>query len=232
MQIKQGSTVKATKSYTAAQLVSAASWSAGQYHHGYINFEFADYVNLKRNTTYRINLTSSGYTFAATAYLGWIRPHENVYNNSTELTNEFSNSFGYQLWGINMSRVLDFVDGFSSASSPATVAPTPYTVYADEAIANGGTISSSAEGAQLRPIHGSGGAVTAANAPFGTVTTNWFNGMIIALEGTGNGVTLVQVNTAGGLIHNADKTLTQGSTVAYRYNSTLNRWIEIEGNNL
>ena len=97
---ESGATID-SKSYTAAQIEAAAGFTANQYHHAYINFEFDSHLTLKRDTTYRIELSSAGYTFGDAAYVGWIRPHENGYNNSSpSLINYESNPFGYQLWGI------------------------------------------------------------------------------------------------------------------------------------
>lgn len=99
--LKEGATTLASKSYTMAQIESLAGFTANQYHHGYFTFEFDDYINLKNNKTYRIELSAAAYTFSESAYIGWIRPHENLYNNATSEINAYDNAFGFQLWSIN-----------------------------------------------------------------------------------------------------------------------------------
>ena len=99
--LKEDATTIATKAYTAAEIETLAGFTANQYHHGYFTFEFDSHYPIKRNTTYRIELTSSGYSFSESAYIAWIRPHENGFNNSTiDLTDAANNPFGYQVWSL------------------------------------------------------------------------------------------------------------------------------------
>ena len=83
-----------------AEILSNAGFSASQYHWGVFNFEFDNYNLLKRGITYTIELSSSGYSFSESAYLGWIKPHESPLNTFVGVAQTFlENAFGYELWG-------------------------------------------------------------------------------------------------------------------------------------
>ncbi len=98
--LKQGVTTIDSKALTMAEILSNANFSAGQYHWGVFNFEFDQYNTIKRGLTYTIELSSSGYSFTESAYVGWIKPHEDLVNTFNEVVDIFTkNPFGYQLWG-------------------------------------------------------------------------------------------------------------------------------------
>jgi hypothetical protein len=99
--IKQGATVLATKSLTLAEILSGAGLSAGQYHHGFVNWEFDQQVVLNKEV-YTIELTTSGYTFSEASYFGWVRDHEDLTNRITDDSNILSdvdNPLTVQIWG-------------------------------------------------------------------------------------------------------------------------------------
>ena len=128
-----------------------------------------------------------------------------------------------------MTRVLDFVDSFSSASAPSVSGGSAiYEVIATQTISNGGTVDHNDSGAQLRRIKGDTTGVTLAAAPFGTTTTNFSDGMTIILQGddSTNTITIGHQDTASGVILNGDIELKKGSMLELIYDSGEDRWIE------
>ena len=130
-----------------------------------------------------------------------------------------------------MTRVLDFVDTFSSASSPSVSGSTLYEVFATETISNGGTVTHTSAGSQLRRVQGDATGVTLANAPFGTTTTNFSDGQTIILQGDNstNNITITHQDTAAGAMLDGDKTLNKGDMLTLVYDSGDNRWYEKAG---
>ncbi len=107
-------TLVEAKSLTWAEIAAGGGFTANEYHYGYLLFEFDNYINLYDLVDYKLVLSSSGYTFAETSYLGWIEPHENILNDAT-------NGYGFKLYGPTdggTMRVIDFFDGQSSSSVP------------------------------------------------------------------------------------------------------------------
>jgi len=48
---------------------------------------------------FEVRITSSGYSFSESDYLGWIKPHENIRIESDyNITNDAQNAFGLELW--------------------------------------------------------------------------------------------------------------------------------------
>ena len=90
--LKQGSYTLGSKNYTMAEIKTEAGLSDNQYHWAYVNFDFGKYIYLEKNISYFIELSSSGYTFSESSYIGWCRPHENDPNENT-------NSLGYIIAG-------------------------------------------------------------------------------------------------------------------------------------
>ena len=96
--IKNGSETVTSASLTGAQIISNAGFTAGQYHYGFFKFDMSAILNI--DTTYTLELSSSGYTFSEASYLGWIREHENNTNSiDGTITSSLSNPLSYQLWG-------------------------------------------------------------------------------------------------------------------------------------
>lgn len=128
--IKQGSNTIITKSLTSAEIMAGAGWTAGQYHVGYLLFDFDKFFNLYPETDYTIELSASGYTYADSSFIGWAEEHENNVNSS-------GNTFGYRLYGPKRGgtvRIIDFFDGQSSASAPTfeSVSTATYFYIGDE----------------------------------------------------------------------------------------------------
>lgn len=79
--IKSGSTTLGSKSFTASEVIAALETTDG-YMWGRVSLEFDQPLKLRKGT-YTIELSASGYTFNESAYLGWIRPHENIWTQIT-----------------------------------------------------------------------------------------------------------------------------------------------------
>lgn len=100
IKIKNGSTELASKSLTMAEIISGASWTTGQYHHGVITFDLSgSEIVLNKGVTYTIELSASGYSFSESSYVGWIKEYENLKNTYTGSTSDaFSLPFSYEIW--------------------------------------------------------------------------------------------------------------------------------------
>lgn len=85
--IKQGGTSLASKSFTSADIKTDLSTS-DNYAYLYKALDFDNSLILK-NGTYDFELSSSGYTFSNSSYLGWIKSHENIFNDLTTVSSSF-----------------------------------------------------------------------------------------------------------------------------------------------
>lgn len=86
------------KTFTSADIVAAMA-TANLYIHGYFTVTFDNVVPIVIGD-YKIKLTSSGYTFSESSYLGWVADHENL---KIELdytpTSDLENPLSFELWG-------------------------------------------------------------------------------------------------------------------------------------
>lgn len=106
LNFKHSGTTIESKAITISQLITNADESPNGYIHGYFTFQLDNDVPIKRDTTYRIELDTSGYTFTETDYIAWHRPFENTFNNTTpSLTNAEANPFGYLVWAVVDTRI-------------------------------------------------------------------------------------------------------------------------------
>lgn len=97
IKIKQGSEVLASKDFTSAEIKSDLSTS-DNYAHIYKAIEFDEIIQLDKNT-YTIELSSSGYTYSDSSFIGWVRDYENIYNNlDGSQTSLGTYPFGFQLF--------------------------------------------------------------------------------------------------------------------------------------
>lgn len=126
-------------------------------------------------------------------------------------------------------RVLDFADGFSSASAPSTLGVATVN-NAIESISASGTITLLSAGNQMLRVVGDGGAVTASTTPFGTTPPS--DGTIIYLMGTSdtNTVTVTFNDSADGLYINGDAVLGKYHVLTLIYEENADRYIEISRN--
>lgn len=100
MTFKQGTTTLASRSLTMAQIISGASWTAGQYHHAFIKFDLSSPLILNEED-YVIELSSSGYSFSELSYVGWVKEYDFPTNEvlpvpPTGASTDYPYSF--QLW--------------------------------------------------------------------------------------------------------------------------------------
>lgn len=98
--VKQGVTTLASFSQSMATILAGASWTAGQYHHAFIKFEFTNPLILNEET-YTIELSSSGYTYNASSYLGWIKEYEfptNVVSPVPPVGASTDYPYSFQIW--------------------------------------------------------------------------------------------------------------------------------------
>jgi hypothetical protein len=95
--VKSGGVALASKSFTSASIKSDLG-TTDDYAHLYKTLEFDTVIPLEKGT-YSIVLSSSGYTFSDSSYLGWIKPHENIFNENTGEVNSLNDySFGFELF--------------------------------------------------------------------------------------------------------------------------------------
>jgi len=78
---------------STTESITSASFT-GDYSHGFVTLNFADPIVLLSGD-FTITL-STDYTFSESAYIGWIKPHEN--NPFGEQANDLDNAFGIQFW--------------------------------------------------------------------------------------------------------------------------------------
>lgn len=88
--------VLTSDTFTSADVYTALGTS-DDYAHAYFTISF-EYRHLPPGT-YKLRLSSSGYTFSESAYLGWVRDHEDLivpldYTPSDDSENPLS----YQVW--------------------------------------------------------------------------------------------------------------------------------------
>lgn len=114
-------------------LKSNADFLDNQYHYGF--FKIPMQAVLYPYINYRLELSSSGYTFDGSSYLSWLKEFEDITNTFTDETiwSYREKPFGYQLWSQKMSRVLNFNDTFSSATLPIVEGTVAYGQFASTA---------------------------------------------------------------------------------------------------
>lgn len=74
--VLNGSTVLFSKTFTSADIKASLN-TTSNYAHVFFPIVPTEQVELEKGT-YRFKLTSSGYTFSESAYIGWIRQHEDL----------------------------------------------------------------------------------------------------------------------------------------------------------
>lgn len=77
--------------------LSAADISSSNFYHGLIKFEIN--VHLKKNQEYKIVLTSTGYSFSESAYIGWCNTFDlSSYSPSYEVINNIYSPLRLEFW--------------------------------------------------------------------------------------------------------------------------------------
>lgn len=108
-----------------------------------------------------------------------------------------------------------------------------WTTYNTESISAGGTVSSSTTvGLQFRRVQGDATSISLSATPFGT-GANWPDGTIIRLVGQSNANTVTATNNdaANGMILNGSWIGGYGDQLTVQYDSSAERWFEVERNN-
>lgn len=97
LSLKEGATVHASKTFTSAEIKTDLSTS-DNYAHLWKVISFSNVIHLSKST-YTLSLSSSGYSFSESSYLGWVKPHENIFNLTDGLNDtDFNNPRGFQLF--------------------------------------------------------------------------------------------------------------------------------------
>ena len=98
LNIKYSGNIIATADFTMAEIKSNATYNDNEFHHGFVKIDIGAVLNL--GVKYEMELTSSGYTFSESSYLGWVKEYENLTNSLSVSVSDFSeNPLSFQLWG-------------------------------------------------------------------------------------------------------------------------------------
>lgn len=94
--LKEGATTLASKTFDSASIKTDLSTS-DNYAHIFKTIVFDDPVYIG-DGEYEIELSSSGYSYSKSSYIGWVREHENLINevNGTPIS-DFGNPRTFQL---------------------------------------------------------------------------------------------------------------------------------------
>jgi len=96
--IKQNGNEIGSKELTISEIKTLAGLSDNEYHHGFIKFDFNAILNI--DTSYQIELSSSGYVYDPNSYIGWVKPHENLLNSFDDVISyDDQKPLGVQMWG-------------------------------------------------------------------------------------------------------------------------------------
>jgi hypothetical protein len=120
-----------------------------------------------------------------------------------------------------MPRILEFVDGFSSATAPST---TGLTSVATATPTGGGTISLGSSAFQVVYLTPAS-AVSLATAPMGAPATGTFVTLIGSSDT--NTVTITDADSSGSCLLNGDAILGKGETLTLVYHAANVRWYEV-----
>jgi len=85
LSVKQGATTLASKSFTSADIKTDLS-TTDDYAYLYKALDFS--LPLKKGN-YDLVLSSSGYTFSVSSFIGWIKSHENIFIEKTTEPSSF-----------------------------------------------------------------------------------------------------------------------------------------------
>jgi hypothetical protein len=96
IKIRQSGNELASKDFTSSEIKSDLS-TTDNYAHLWKVIRFDNPIQLDRDE-YEIELSSTGYTFSNSSYIGWIKEHENRFNKTdgSELSSLYG-PYSYQL---------------------------------------------------------------------------------------------------------------------------------------
>lgn len=96
--LKDGANILDSSDFTVSDLKNGAGLNDNEYHKGFFKIDLR--ATLQHDRLYSLELSSSGYSFSGSSYLGWIKEFENLTNSFSESIWTFHQKpFGYQLWG-------------------------------------------------------------------------------------------------------------------------------------
>ena len=101
MSLKSGANTLASKTFTSASMKSDLS-TADNNVHMMVNLTFTDVTPLSPGS-YDLVLSSSGYTFSGTSFLGWAKEYDSVYNEVTTggTASDYTRPLKFELWSYN-----------------------------------------------------------------------------------------------------------------------------------
>ena len=128
LSLKRGVAVIEAMTLTSAIIntkVLTQTGSSLDYKAGYFIFEPVFPLNLRRNVEYTLELSTTGYTFSASASIAWIVEYLNETNLLLDAPDtDLGKALSYRLHGFNeyggfvMPRTANFFDGQQSATAP------------------------------------------------------------------------------------------------------------------
>lgn len=90
-----GGTTLTSESFTSSDIKSDLSTTDN---YAYIDKALNITAPIKKGT-YSLELSASGYTYSSSSFLGWIKPHENLFNPTETTPTEFTeNPFRYLIY--------------------------------------------------------------------------------------------------------------------------------------
>lgn len=129
-----GAMIAQSVAVTSLDIEASTDSTNANWYHGYYRFIFSGIAFVNRGN-FTLKLTQSGYTFNENAYIGWVKPHDNIeIEIDYVVTEDRQNPFGVQIWtyGGKMTRIVDIDDGFTAATEP-TIGATDSTSLASYA---------------------------------------------------------------------------------------------------
>jgi hypothetical protein len=97
LSIKQGANVLSSVSFDSAEIKSDLNTTAN-YAYLWKTLVFSNPIQLSKGA-YTIELSSSSYSFSTFSYIGWIKEHENIFNDTVPLNaDDFDNPLSFQLF--------------------------------------------------------------------------------------------------------------------------------------
>ena len=85
------------KLVASSNYLSVADISSDAFYHGFIKFDIS--AHLKKDQEYKIVLTSTGYTFSESAYIGWCNSFDlSSYSPSYEVKNNIYSPLRLEIW--------------------------------------------------------------------------------------------------------------------------------------
>jgi len=94
--IKSGSNVLGSVSFTSADIQSDLNTS-NNYAYIYKKLEFTNDIPLRAGS-YTVEMSSSGYTYSASSFMGWAKNNDVFFDITGTVNNETNNPHSFELW--------------------------------------------------------------------------------------------------------------------------------------